>query len=130
MKLTALIDAEIYRDGGSYEARFQTDDGEPYTVWLQAFAARTQSRPRHQWLFEYRADQRPADAVPVVSGSQQEHELLARLDAFLLAPTETPVATAWPPEGHRLARLREMREFIPQREPCLPSDLRRAGFTR
>jgi hypothetical protein len=118
MRLVELVIADMHLDGGSYGARFSTDDGEEYGLWLQCSRMPNAKGLHHRWLFEYRGAKRTPDCLPVVSGSQQEHELLARLDEFLDAPKASAIA-----EHSSLQRLAEMRDYIVRREPCSFEDV-------
>ncbi len=53
MELTKLISADIYRDGGSYSATFETDDGRTYSVWLQRSKMPDHEGMHHRGLFAY-----------------------------------------------------------------------------
>lgn len=129
MRLVELLEADICRDGGSYEARFLADDGEEYGLWLECSRAPAAAGLHHRWLFEYRGSLRPVSCVPVVAGSEQERALLLRLDAFLEAPV-VRIAGEAPVSDHRLQRLRELRDFAVRREPCLPAATQQHGFVR
>lgn len=125
MKIVELLWADIYRDGGSYEARFSTQDGLGYGLWLQRSTMPDAKGTHHRWLFEYRGDKRPTGCVPVITGSDEEHELVRRLNAYLEATNSLPQNRE---NVYFLRRLREMRDYILCREPCFPSDLKSAGF--
>jgi hypothetical protein len=124
MKLAKLTFADIYRDGGSYRASFETDDGRAYTIWLQRSRMPDAEGLHHRWLFAYFGSARPEDAPPVVTGSEEERALLAHLCAFIAAAA----GTAAEPPAAELTRVRELVAYIRRREPCLPADL--AGWRR
>jgi hypothetical protein len=116
MELTKLIFADTYRDGGSYSASFETGDGRTYNIWLQRSKMPDAEGLHHRWLFEYCGMQRPENSLPVVTGSEEESALLARLNVFM-------ASSAAPAHDASLARLRELVHYIQRREPRFPSDL-------
>jgi hypothetical protein len=83
MMLTKLILADICRDGGSYVADFETDNGLTYSIFLQCSKMPDADGLHHRWLFEYFGDNRPQGCLPVVTGSREEKGLLDRLQDFL-----------------------------------------------
>jgi hypothetical protein len=113
-KLTKLVDADIYRDGGSYAASFETDTGAIYSVWLQRSRMPDGDGLHHRWLFAYAGVERPRDCVPILTGSAEEKALLTRLRDFLADHVS---------EEREYARLRELVHYAERREPCVPSDL-------
>jgi hypothetical protein len=119
MKLTRLLSADVYRDGGSYRACFETDDGRIYTLWLQRSRMPDAEGLHHRWLFAYFGTERPERCLPVVTGSEEERALLARLNA--LVPSMPATDAALPPD--QLTRLKELIRYIARREPCSPADL-------
>lgn len=121
MRLVGLDYCDVHLDGGSYSASWLTDDEQEYGLWLQRSRMPDDAGFHHRWLFEYRGERRAPDCPPVVSGSQQEQELLARLDEFLREPkvTPTPIGTHC-----SLRRLLEMHGYIVRREPCSLKDRR------
>jgi len=76
MMATKLIFADIYRDGGSYGASFETDNGLTYNIFLQRSKMPDADGLHHRWLFEYFGDNRPQGCLPVVTGSEEEKALL------------------------------------------------------
>ena len=52
-RLRRLMFADVYRDGGSFEARFETESGKGFGLWLQRAAMPDASGPHHRWLFAY-----------------------------------------------------------------------------
>ena len=127
MGFVGLIEADVYRDGGSYGASFLGDDGLEYGLWLERSRPPDAAGLHHRWLFEYRGPVRPDDCVPVVTGSIEEQELLARIDEFLLLHS-VEFTLRVPDAAHNLQRLRELRDYAARRDPCFPSDLRQRGF--
>jgi hypothetical protein len=73
----------------------------------------------HRWLFAYEGSEKPPDAIPVVTGSDLERDIFGAMDAFLATSKG---------EDQGIERLRELVQYLKIREPCLPHDLRRAGF--
>jgi len=121
LTLTRLTLVEIYRDGGSYEARFDTADGAGLGLWLQRSSSPDAHGLHHRWLYAYQGHERPANAVPVITGSAEERQLLGALDTFIAErDTDDP--------DSEIQHLKEMIDYIRRREPCFPSDLRSTGF--
>lgn len=120
MELRKLIFAVIYRDGGSYGAAFETDDGRTYNIRLQRSRMPDAAGLHHRWLFEYFGerfgDERPENCRPVVTGSTEERALLARLNAFMAS-----VYSASLPDAD-LTCVTELIRHIERREPCFPYD--------
>jgi hypothetical protein len=129
MRLVELIEADIYRDGGSYGARFLADDGAEYGLWLERSGMPDAAGLHHRWLFEFRGPKLPDACVPVVSGSDEEAAILSRLDDFLAAPSVRGTQDG-PDSPYLLRRLRQLRRYICQREPTSAADLRQNGFVR
>jgi hypothetical protein len=127
MTLTRLTFVDVYRDGGSYGAQFATEDGVGFGLWLQRSRMPDAHGPYHRWLFAFPGHVKPSNAVPVVTGSEEERGILSALDEFL-AHSNAQHLTA--DAEASLAKLRQMVRYIRVREPCLPSDLRAAGFIR
>src|SRR5215469_3264413 len=118
VNFTHLKFADVYRDGGSYGATLETDTGKEFSIWLQRSRMPDANGLHHRWLFAYEGREKPSDAVPVLTGSDRERDLLQALDRFMGSSRE----------GNRsIERLREMIGYIRTREPCLPHDLRTAG---
>ena len=120
MKVTKLNLADIFRDGGSYTASFETDDGLTYNIFLQRSKMPDGDGLHHRWLFEYFGTERPRGCLPVVTGSQEEKALLDRLKDF---SRSCALGLASSSEQKSLDRLTELAHYIERREPCLPSDL-------
>ena len=118
MKLIELNFADLYRDGGSYRASFQTDNDLTYNVWLQRSKVPDEEGLHHRWLYEYVGSHRPRNCLPVITGSVEERAILHRLKVFLAASRGTSSF-----DRTDLVRLDELVHHIERREPCLPSDL-------
>jgi hypothetical protein len=129
MILQELVGADVHDDGGSYEAAFTTDDGVGYGLWLDRPTRSNDGQYRYRWLFEYHDYERPQGCIPVVTGSDQERELIERLRAFLEHPVVHVPFAHRTPKSYFLECLAEMLEHIIHREPCLPEDLRAAGYS-
>lgn len=129
MKLVELVWADIFRDGGSYEAEFSTDEELIYRIFLKRSAMPDEEGLHHRWLFEYRGSKLPDDCLPVITGSLEEQRLIARLDRFLKENTELNNENVNEPQNYRLKFLREMLHYIPLREPCFPGDIK-ANFPK
>jgi hypothetical protein len=146
MKLIDVVDVDIYRDGGSYEATFTTDDGVGYGLFLEQSRMPDNEGLHHRWLFEYRGLVRPkgrpaergapitwrdfrsrrfSGCVAVVSGSAEEEALMRRLDEFLNLNASVSDLTS-----SKMGRLRELVYYIVRRERCSLADLHEAGFTQ
>ena len=81
-----LIAADIYRDGGSLEARFRLADGAFESLWLSVLPWDAPAQKAYGAL-KLSADADGAEngrVVPV--DSEEEREILARLREFLRAP--------------------------------------------
>jgi hypothetical protein len=115
MELVKLIFADICRDGGSYEACFETDDGRSYNVWLQRSKMPDSEGLHHRWLFAYFGAERPDGALPIMTGSDEERTLLSRLNGLAVSSEATALAAS-------IDRLKELIRYIERREPCFPSD--------
>jgi hypothetical protein len=126
MKLTRLIFADIYRDGGSYGASFETDNGLTYNVLLQRSRMPDGEGLHHRWLFQYFGNERPEDCLPVVTGSKEEGVLLGLLSAFMASRTMEAASATTPPGTNRL---KELVHYIERREPCFPFDLAGRRFS-
>ena len=120
MKLTKLNFADIHRDGGSYGASFETDNGLTYNIWLQRSKMPDRDGLHHRWLFEYFGANRPQGCLPVITGSEEEKALLGRLKDFLTSCTRKLAPSS---EQANVDRLTELALYIERREPCFPSDL-------
>jgi hypothetical protein len=126
--LLQLLEADIHRDGGSYGALFSTDEGPEYGLWLQRSGMPDEKGLHHRWLFEYRGVDRPANAIPVVTGSDEEQEINARIQEFLARPSPELAPAPWLDIDTRIQRLAELLSHTIRREPCFPSDLRAGDF--
>jgi hypothetical protein len=81
-----LIAADIYRDGGSLEARFRLADGEFVSLWLSVLPWDTPANKAYGAL-KVSTDADGAEAGRVVLvGSEEERQILASLRDFLRAP--------------------------------------------
>jgi uncharacterized protein (DUF1330 family) len=105
LRFAELVDCDIFRDGGSYEATLRTPDGDQVTLALEVDRTRDERPRRHGSLYECALHQ-TRDARPVAIGSEREGEILAALDAFLAG---TGVGASHD------ERLRELRAAIPRR---------------
>jgi hypothetical protein len=128
MKLTRLIFVDIYRDGGSYGASFETDNGLAYNVFLKRSRMPDGAGLHHRWLFQYFGKKRPEGCLPVVTGSKDERALLGLLRDFMASRILEAPATA-PHENDAPNRLKELVAYIERREPCFPFDLAGRRFS-
>jgi hypothetical protein len=123
IKLAKLIFADVFRDGGSYQASFETHDGLTYNIWLQRSKMPDDEGRHYRWLFEYFGTQRPEGCLPIVTGSREEKILLGRLRDFLASCTPEVASLSICFNDASLVRLRELVHYIERREPCFPFDL-------
>jgi hypothetical protein len=123
MKLVKLLGADIYRDGGSYSAEFETDEGTVYSVFLQRSAMPDENGLHHKWLYEYQGYDKPKNCSPIITGSVEERNLLERLQDFLSAQFDVPMTDER--QKYHLERLGKMIHYIQRREPCFPYDIKR-----
>jgi hypothetical protein len=114
VELKKLTFADIYRDGGSYGATFETDDGRSYNVWLQRSKMPDSEGLHHRRLFAYFGAELPERAPPIMTGSDEERTLLSRLNRLATSSGDTASAA-------NIDRLRELIGYIERREPCFPS---------
>ena len=126
MMFVGLVHADIYRDGGSYRATLSTTDGAEYHLWLQRSRMPDSDGLHHRWLFAYsgpvhRGPGYPPGALPVVTGSDADRQLIESLRTFIKEGPGSASENHW-------RRLTEMLRYITVREPCSPEDLRDAGF--
>jgi hypothetical protein len=129
LKLTRLIFADICRDGGSYEASFETDGGLTYNVFLQRSKMPDGEGLHHRWLFQHFGEERPEGCLPVVTGSKEERALLGLLRDFMASRTLEAASARPPLENEGTDRLTELLYYIERREPCFPSDLAGRRFS-
>ncbi|HVZ41087.1 MAG TPA: hypothetical protein VHI13_17525 [Candidatus Kapabacteria bacterium] len=127
MIIEELVRVDYFRDGGSYQAIFATDDGLGYGLWLACSRTAERSGPRHRWLFEYRGYERPPGCVPVISESPQEHAIVERVREALAHRRVAAGDDGLPAEWH-IERLQDMLASILVREHCSREDLIAEGF--
>jgi predicted metal-binding protein len=123
MELVKLLGADMYRDGGSFSAEFETNDGTIHSVFLQRSAMPDNEGLHHKWLYQYQGYDKPQNCPPIITGSDEESELLARLQDFLAAQLNVP--TTDERQKYHLERLSKMIYYIQHREPCFPYDIKR-----
>jgi hypothetical protein len=113
-----LVGAYMYRDGGSFEAKFVCDDGGFETVWLEA----APESPRqhvlvHSRLQIFRDLDRAVVPEEVAKNSPRETEIVTALRDFLANPSVDV------PFGHRtpartfLEYVERLVYYIPRRQP-------------
>ncbi|MGJ4880767.1 MULTISPECIES: hypothetical protein [unclassified Bradyrhizobium] len=112
--LAELVFVDVYRDGGSYDARFETVDGQPIALWLQRSRMPDAEGLHHRELFVHDGQQDPDDLQPVAIGSAEEQDVLHRLDEFVVGHGSGCDVGA-------LARLVKMIGYIRRREPVFPT---------
>lgn len=129
MKIVKLLWADIYRDGGSYEAEFSTDENLSYSVFLERSRMPDEKGLHHRWLYEYRGSERPENCLPVITGSIEEQQLIDRLESFLKVNPISDDENQHNSAKNHLMRLEKLLHYIPLREPCFVSDVR-ANFSK
>ena len=117
MTYVTLIAADIYRDGGSLEARFRCDDGSFESVWLQA---KPENRSFERFVH---ADLRVASSADgaqagrtLSKGSQEEGAVVAKLRSFMLTPEVDVPFSHRAPVDYYLERVRALISAIPHRQ--------------
>jgi hypothetical protein len=108
-----LISVDVFRDGGSYEARFEADEGGLVALWLQRSAMPDATGLHHRELFIHEAGRPLANPLPLITGSSEEQDLLRRLAEFV-------AQRGYACEKRKLARLEQMIIYIQRREPLFP----------
>lgn len=132
MKLARLLEAEIYRDGGSLEATFQDDAGNERSLFLQVSRMPDEKGYHHKALYPSRyrlADEMPA---PILKGSDQEKQWMDALAAWIASnisaeklatfrsadfqANDRTTASNWAREDWKLYWLVLLYDHIPKRE--------------
>ncbi len=117
MTYAKLVAADIYRDGGSLEARFQCDDGRFESLWL---AAKPEDRSYEKFVhgrFMISADAESAENGRIVGkGTPEEEEILARLTAFMEAPHVDVPFSHQTPRDYYLQKVADLIAAIPNRK--------------
>ncbi|WP_257167859.1 hypothetical protein [Bradyrhizobium sp. SRS-191] len=111
--LARLISVNVFRDGGSYEARFATDDGRLIALWLQRSAMPDAAGLHHRELFLYEEGSAVPDPRLLITGSSEEQDLLQRLTEVIARPRQDC-------DPGELERLGRMIACIERREPLFP----------
>lgn len=124
MKLIKLIWADIFRDGGSYGAEFSTDENLTYNIFLKCSAEPDEKGLHHRWLFEYRGSEIPKDCLPIITGSIEEQQIIARLKYFLKTNPKPDEENLHDADNYRMKMLEKLFYYIPLREPCFPGDVK------
>ena len=115
-RYSTLVGTEIYRDGGSLEAKFVLPDGRMETLWLQAAS----NFPRghhliHSVLLVYPNADREGSPTVIVPNSDEEKEIITAIELFLANPrVNVPFAHRTSDESF-LDKLRQMALCIPNR---------------
>ena len=109
-----LVIADIIRDGGSYEAIFERDDGSLYCVDLVCSRMPDAAGLHHRWLIEN------GDAIP--TGSKAESDLIDRLNSYLVCHQGS---TASSESTQNLEQLKKLIYYIGRRECCSTEDVER-----
>jgi hypothetical protein len=111
-----LVGADIYRDGGSLEAKFICSDGTHETLWLMVNPDWIKGHTsRYSRLEVYTDFDRQSPSRLVEIGSELEKEIIAALREFLINPiVDVPFAHRTP-EEHFLEHVRDLLSHIPNR---------------
>lgn len=111
-----LVAADVYRDGGSLEARFQCADGSFETIWLQAsLDPEFGVRYIHTDLMIFADANREGAFQRIEKESPEEDALLDALHRFLRAPKVTVPFSHRTPDEHYLRTIETLIESIPNR---------------
>ncbi|RYD72211.1 MAG: hypothetical protein EOP84_23525 [Verrucomicrobiaceae bacterium] len=111
-----LIGADIYRDGGSLEARFVLADGQFETLWLQtAPGSPCGDQVTHSFLLVYSDVERVAPPIRIEPNSREEDQIRAAIETFLANPNVSVPFSHQTPDDYYLGRLKEMALAIPAR---------------
>src|SRR5262245_26772684 len=81
-----LIAADIYRDGGSLEARFRLADGSFESLWLSVLPWDTPAQKKYGALKVSSVADGAENGRVVPAGSEEERDILVRLRDFLRSP--------------------------------------------
>ncbi|GLH81302.1 hypothetical protein SSBR45G_62110 [Bradyrhizobium sp. SSBR45G] len=111
--LARLMSVDVFRDGGSYEARFATKDGRLMALWLQRSAMPDADGMHHRELFLHEDGGFTPHPRLLTTGSREEQDLLQRLADFVARRGQDC-------DPDELARLRQMIACIERREPLFP----------
>jgi hypothetical protein len=117
MNLLHLLSADIYRDGGSYGARFSGSDGLTYTLWLQRSAMPDKGGLHHRSLFLYAGETRPSGCKPIDFHSAEEHSIVQAIEDILAAIEANNERTGVPSSTGDVEHLRKMLDYIRIRDP-------------
>ncbi len=115
-RYSKLVGADIYRDGGSLEAKFVRGDGAFETLWLQVHPDWIKGQGVHYSRLEVYDDlERRVTPRIVEIGSETEKDIVAGLREFLgNAVVDVPFAHRTPKE-HFLEHVRHLLSAIPRR---------------
>lgn len=118
MQLLRLECADILRDGGSYEAFFTTDEDLGYCICLPHCGWSDMTGAHYKYLYAFRSEAPvwlaiPEDVLPIVTGSDEEQQLIEILKALLDEAQANRTS---------VERLPDMLNHIRKREPCFPYD--------
>jgi hypothetical protein len=83
MKLLQLLKAEMYRDGGSLEAIFLDATGVERSLFLEVSRMPDQNGYHHKDLYASRYRHKGAMPDPIPKGSEEEHEWIDSLAAWI-----------------------------------------------
>lgn len=118
MQLLELKWADIYRDGGSFEAFFSTDESLNYCVCLLRSRMPTPEGLQHKYLYAFHSEEStglkiPKGIFPIITASQEEQQLISDLEAFTQDEAD---------DNRDVEQLRRMIFYIRKREPCFAYD--------
>lgn len=117
MAYQTLIAADIYRDGGSLEARFQCEGGGFESIWLAAKPEdRSYTRFVHGDLRISTSAEGAQTGRVVAMGSQEEAEILTRLISFMQSPKVDVPFSERTPIDYYLHTVADLITAIPNRK--------------
>jgi hypothetical protein len=115
-RYSKLVGADIYRDGGSLEARFVRGDGAFETLWLQVHPDVLRGHSLCYSRLQIYDDLERQTAPGVVElGSETERDILVGLREFLDAPVVDVPFAHGRPKHHFLDYVRDLLLHIPRR---------------
>jgi hypothetical protein len=117
MAYVTLVASDIYRDGGSLEARFRCDDGSFESLWLQARPIdRSYQRFAHTELKVASSADGAKNGKSLLRGSTEEEAVLARLRSFMMSPKVDVPFSHRTPVDHHLEKVTALIDAIPNRK--------------
>jgi len=122
MRLKKLLFADIYRDGGSYEARFECDQGAVLTISLLVSEMPDGDDLHHRLLYVYSGRNMPTNALPIPKHSMADRHLLATLSRFIESGESVECSVGDDSDYYR-TKAKELTNYIARREPILMAEI-------